>query len=84
MQILADHEIPTHYAETWLLGRCAIMAIDVILNKYSVEFSLAVKPIQNSRPNVNLRGISSPQELDAETKNIFKDIQNRLESKGSE
>jgi len=65
------HDCPTAYAETILLGNCAVIAVDITINRHQTEYRQAGLRLMNERKNIQDKGIRTTEEIEKEL-NVIK------------
>ncbi|MCK4717819.1 MAG: hypothetical protein KAT70_04030 [Thermoplasmata archaeon] len=70
LEIVARYYSPTKYAETILLGMCAILAIELALACHNVEYQEAVNKLPHSSQEIVEKGISTFEEITTEINKI--------------
>ena len=73
--VMNEQAVPTRYAETILLGNCALVASNIVFQRHSQEYTDATAQISAQSRDIPERGIRTVGEIKEELAKIGVDIQ---------
>ncbi len=69
-EVFGKHDAPTAYAETILLGNCAVLATRVLLTRHQSDYQEAVQQLNKLKRGIEDKGIRTVGEIVAELNKI--------------
>jgi len=69
-EVFKEYNAPTAYAETMLLGKCALLATKVLLKYYKLEYNTAIQNFSETKRKIMDKGIRTIKDIDAELEQV--------------